>query len=118
MTLDAFSTSKWSRCTCDDVSSGPGKHRRLVDSDCPLHGDYAHNIPNLKAKTANAYDANCKGCLATGSDVMLSFGQPTPYDSNNSPMGPEEDIRVVDVFLSRAAAENLYDRLGYVLAKL
>ena len=72
-------------------------------------------IMNFHPKMAGAYPKNCVGCRDTGSDVMLSFGNPTPYGGDNRPAGPVEVDRVVDVFLDRAQAERLYRELGDAL---
>ena len=74
-------------------------------------------IMNFRPETAGAHPKNCVGCRDTGSDVMLSFGNPTPYGGDNRPAGPVEVDRVVDVFLDRAQAERLYRELGDALGK-
>ena len=74
-------------------------------------------IMNFHPKMAGAYPKGCKGCRDTGTDVMLSFGNPTPYGGDNRPAGPVEVDRVVDVFLDRAQAERLYRELGDALGK-
>lgn len=74
-------------------------------------------IPNFKANSAKAHGENCYGCKATHTDVMVTFGAPQPYSGANEPMGDCEPLRLVDVFLDRVAAEQLYQDLGVALGK-
>lgn len=51
----------------------------------------------------------------TKADVMLSFGSEcTPRNGNNEPLSVENNC-VVDVFLNKSQALDLYNRLGKVL---
>lgn len=76
--------------------------------------------PNLKLtpeQNVRAHGPGCMGCIATNSDVMLSFGgtfsdQIELLGSNNKVVGKADKMRIVDIFITQKQALNLYRELG------
>ena len=76
------------------------------------------SIHESEKSTIRVFDEKCIGCQTTNSDLMLSFGPDcTPTNGNNDPLVPEESC-VLDVFINKEQALDLYSRLAKVLNKV